>query len=82
MAMFFERIVMPRSPLEVVRVEDPLARDLGFPELAALPQHLVDKGRLAVIHVRDDRDVPDVRAVHVRFILLVPAPDALGEKPW
>src|SRR5690606_22347208 len=43
--------------LERVRVHDALLHRLVVAEDAGLAEHLVDEGRLAVIYVRDDRDV-------------------------
>ena len=50
----------PLLALEVGRVHDALADVLVFPEGAGLPEHRVDEGRLAVVDVRDDRDVAQV----------------------
>ena len=51
--------------LEIVRVHDALGDVLVGAEGTRLPQHGVDERRLAVIDVRDDRDVPDrVAAFH------------------
>jgi hypothetical protein len=52
----------PLLALEVHRVEDALGDLLVLPERAGLPEHRVDERRLAVIDVRDDRDVADVGA--------------------
>ena len=46
--------------LERVRVHHPLGNLLVLAKDAALTQHRVDQGRLPVVDVRDDRDVPDV----------------------
>jgi hypothetical protein len=57
MAMFLERMVMPRSrsmSLES-RMRSPLS--LSLAELPALAEHLVDEGGLAVVDVGDDGDV-------------------------
>src|SRR5918992_263697 len=48
--------------LLVHRVEDPVGQLLVRGEHAGLAQHGVDKGGLAMVDVRDDRDVPDVGA--------------------
>jgi hypothetical protein len=48
--------------LELHRVHDPLGDVLVLAERAGLPEHRVDEGRLAVVDVRDDRDVADVVA--------------------
>ena len=51
--------------LEIVRVHDALTDVLVGAEGTRLPQHGVDECRLAVIDVRDDRNVPDrVAAFH------------------
>ena len=50
----------PLLALEVHRVHHPLGDVLPLAEGAGLPQHLVDQGRLAVVDVGDDRDVPQV----------------------
>ena len=50
----------PLLALEVGRVHDPLADVLVLPERAGLPEHRVDERRLAVVDVRDDRDVAEV----------------------
>ena len=47
--------------LELVRIHDALGHFRVGLENAALPEHGVDERRLAVVHVRDDGDVPDVR---------------------
>src|SRR5215211_2158275 len=47
-------------PLEGKRVEDPLLDLLPDSEGTRLPQHCVDQGRLAMVDVRDDRDVAQV----------------------
>ena len=51
------RMVMPALALEVVAVHRPLLHLLVFAEGAGLLQQPVDQGRLAVVDVRDDRDV-------------------------
>ena len=48
--------------LEVHRVHDALGHVLVLAERARLPEHRVDERRLAVVDVRDDRDVADVGA--------------------
>ena len=48
--------------LELHRVHDALVHVLVLAERARLPQHRVDERRLAVVDVRDDRDVAQVRA--------------------
>ena len=48
--------------LEVHRVHDALGDVLVLAERAGLPEHRVDERRLAVVDVRDDRDVADVVA--------------------
>jgi hypothetical protein len=48
--------------LEVHRVHDALGDVLVLAERARLPEHRVDQRRLAVVDVRDDRDVADVVA--------------------
>src|ERR671915_763502 len=48
--------------LLVHRVEDPVGQLLVRGEHAGLAQHGVDKGGLAMVDVRDDRDVADVGA--------------------
>ena len=56
----------PLLALEVTGVHDPVADDLGLVrgERAGLPQHRVDERGLAVVDVRDDRDVAQVRGLH------------------
>ena len=49
--------------LEVHRVHDALRHVLVLAERARLPEHRVDERRLAVVDVRDDRDVADVGAL-------------------
>ena len=51
--------------LEVHRVHDALGDVLVGAEGAGLPEHGVDERRLAVVDVRDDRDVAEVGAVDV-----------------
>ena len=48
--------------LQVVGVEDAVAQELAGSELAGLPQHRVDQGRLAVVDVGNDCYVADVVA--------------------
>ncbi len=50
----------PLLALEVGRVHDALADVLVLAERAGLPEHRVDEGCLAVVDVRDDRDVSEV----------------------
>ena len=49
--------------LDVVRVHDPLDHLLVRGEGAGLPEEAVDQGGLAMVDVRDDRDVAD-RTLH------------------
>ncbi len=49
--------------LEVTGVHRPLVDVLVLAERAALPEHRVHQGGLAVVDVRDDGDVPEVGAV-------------------
>ena len=53
----------PALFLEVVRIHRALFDPLVFAEGARLAEELVDKGRLAVIDVRDDRDVTQVHLI-------------------
>ena len=46
--------------LDIVRIHRPFGRGLVFPERAGLLEKLVDKRRLAVVNVRDDRDIAKV----------------------
>jgi len=50
----------PLLALEVVGVHRALLDVRVLSERAGLPQHRVDEGRLAVVDVRDDRDVPQI----------------------
>ncbi len=50
----------PLLALEVHRVQHACRHVLTDPKRAGLPQHRVDERRLAVVDVRDDRDVADV----------------------
>ena len=52
----------PLLPFEVHRIEHPLGHRLTGAEGPRLPQQRVDERRLAVVDVRDDRDVADVGA--------------------
>jgi hypothetical protein len=52
--------------LEIVRVHRALFDVRVLPERAGLAQHGVHEGRLAVIDVRDDRDVAEVRTEGMR----------------
>ena len=56
----------PPLPLQVVAVEDEVAEVLRPAHQVGLVDHPVDKGRLAVVHVRDDRDVPDFHIVRLK----------------
>lgn len=49
--------------LKIVRVEHAGLAQLGVTELSALFEQCIDERRLAVIDVRDDRDVANVAAV-------------------
>ena len=44
-------------PLQVAGVHDPVLDFLVFPESAALLEHLVHEGGLAVVNVGDDGDI-------------------------
>ena len=48
--------------LQIVGVENPLARHLAGTKLAALPQEAVDERGLPVVDVGDDRHVADIGA--------------------
>ena len=50
--------------LEIVRVHDAGDQLLVLPECPRLPEHMVHQRRLAVINVRDDRDIADVFSLH------------------
>ena len=52
----------PLLALEVHRVQHALVDVLVGAEGAGLPEHRVDERRLAVVDVRDDRDVAEIRA--------------------
>ena len=61
-AVIFDRRVLckdsyPALALEVARVHDSFRDSLVFVIFAALLEHFVDEGRLAVVDVRDDRYV-------------------------
>ncbi len=56
---------MPRSRSSGFESMHPLLDDLVLAKCAGLPQHLVHEGRLAVVDVRDDGNVPDL---HSRLI--------------
>ena len=58
--VFLARIVMPFSRLEVAGVHDPLVDFFVCAERTGLLQHGIDEGGLAVVDVRDDREVSDV----------------------
>ena len=60
--VFLARMVMPFSRSRSLGVHDPLDHLLVLAEHAALPQHGVHQGGLAVVHVGDDRDVAQVIA--------------------
>ena len=47
-------------PFQVAGVHDPVLHHLVFAEDAALPQHFVDQGGLAVVYVGDDGDIANV----------------------
>src|SRR6185295_16642436 len=53
--------------LEVVRVHDPLDDVLVSTEDAALPEHGVDQGGLAMVDVGDDSEVANILAAGGRF---------------
>ena len=53
---------MPFSRSRSIESMHALRDVLVLPERARLPEHRVDERRLAVVDVRDDRDVPDVLA--------------------
>ena len=57
--------------LEVDRVEHPLADRLMGTEYAALPQHGVDQGGLAMIDMRNDGEVPEIASLLFRHRLPV-----------
>ena len=47
-------------PFQVAGVHDPVLGDLVFPVDAALLQHFVHKGGLAVVNVRDDGNITNI----------------------
>ena len=51
--------------LDVARVHDALFDHLVFAECARLLEHLVDQRSLAVVDVRDDRNVAQIVTNHV-----------------
>ena len=53
----------PLLALEVAGVHDALGDILVLAERAGLPEHRVDEGRLAVVDVGDDGDVPQIVAM-------------------
>ena len=53
--------------LEVVRVHRPLLDALVVAEGAGLAEELVNEGRLPVVDVRDDRHVPEVHRIFLKF---------------
>jgi hypothetical protein len=62
MAVFLAMIVMPLLALQVDRIHHPLGHVLVGPKDAALPEHGVHQGGLAVIDVGDDGQVANVVA--------------------
>ena len=62
----------PLLPLEVHRVEHALVDVLVGAEGAGLPEHRVDERGLAVVDVRDDRDVAEIGAAGHRSRVLTP----------
>ena len=46
--------------LEIIRVHRAFRNLLVFAKRARLGEQLVDQGRLAVVNVRDNRDIPDI----------------------
>ena len=50
--------------LEVIRVHNTVCGFLVFAVDAALTEHLVNKGSLTVVNVRDDRNIPEVCTLH------------------
>ena len=65
----------PALPLQVVGVQDSLTLELRLAKLPALPQHLIDQSRLAMVHVGDDGNVAKYRIVHRLFLLA-------GHREW
>ena len=55
---------MPRSPLQIVGIEDAVARELRVAKLAALTQQGIDQRRFAVVDVCNDGDIADIGASH------------------
>ena len=53
----------PAFALEIVGVHGALGHFLVFAERAGLFEKLIDKGRLAVVHVRDDRNITKVHQI-------------------
>ncbi len=51
-------------PLQIVGIEDAVARELGVAKLTALTQQGIDQGRLAVVDVCNDGDIADIGASH------------------
>ena len=52
----------PLLALEVARIHDPIDHGLVRAERPRLAEHRVDERRLAVVHVSDDGDVPQIAA--------------------
>ena len=55
--------------LQIVGVHHALRHLLVLAEYAALAQHLVHQGGLAVVYVSDNSDIADIVANHVCFSL-------------
>ena len=62
------RIVMPRSRSSSFESSDALGDLLVGAERAALAQQLIDQRRLAVIDMRDDRDVADFHKILTKHL--------------
>ena len=66
MAVFLAMMVMPFSRSRSIESMTRSANLLVAAEGAALPEHRVDQGRLAVVDVGDDRQISKVFSLHLR----------------
>ena len=57
---FLARMVMPRSALQRVAVQQAFLRQLAVTEIAALLEQSIHQRRLAMVDVGDDRNISNI----------------------
>ena len=60
MAVFFAKIVIPRSRFEVIRIHNTVDKQLIVTENSRLTQHSIDQGGFSMVNVRDDGYISNI----------------------